>query len=72
MDTTNFEDKELICTCGDPFIWTKGEQHFLNDLLEKGKLDETKDGIVIPGKIIPPKRCKNCRMKRKLEREQKF
>lgn len=45
-----FEDKTLICQeCGKEFIWTAGEQEFY---AEKGFTNE-------------PRRCKECRNKRK-------
>lgn len=66
---SEYQDKELTCVCGKPFIWTSGEQEFMNDLLQKGKLDEEQpDGTIRPGRVIPPKRCKDCRMKKKQER----
>lgn len=45
-----FEDKTLICQeCGQEFIWTAGEQEFF---AQKGFTNE-------------PRRCKDCRDKRK-------
>lgn len=45
-----YQDKKLICQeCGKEFIWTAGEQEFY---AEKGFANE-------------PKRCKECRTKRK-------
>ena len=55
-----YQDIEIICICGASFIWTIGEQKFLNDLLEKGKI----------GMVIEPKRCIPCRRKKKEERAQ--
>lgn len=54
-----YQDIELTCVCGKKFLWTKGEQSFMNDLLEKGKIPEVKT----------PKRCKECRAKNKQKRE---
>lgn len=50
-----FQDKELVCPCGNTFIWMKGEQEFLNDLYNKGKIDSLNE----------PKRCIPCRKKKK-------
>ena len=44
-----FQDKSLNCVdCGDPFIWTAGEQLFFADKNFKNE----------------PKRCKGCKAKR--------
>jgi CxxC-x17-CxxC domain-containing protein len=44
-----FQDKSLNCVdCGDPFIWTAGEQLFFADKNFKNE----------------PKRCKSCKTKR--------
>jgi len=50
-----YEDITLNCTCGREFIWTAGEQAFMNDLYEKGKIAE----------VCAPKRCKECRLEKK-------
>lgn len=48
------------------FIWTAGEQVFMDNLLQKGMLDrENPDGTKSPGEVVEPKRCKDCRMKKK-------
>ena len=48
-----FEDKTLVCQdCGNEFVFTAGEQEFYK---EKGLDNE-------------PKRCKECRNKRKAAR----
>lgn len=52
---SQYQDIELVCLCGKPFTWTKGEQEFINDLLSKGKVQE----------VSQPKRCKDCRAKKK-------
>lgn len=52
-----YQDIELTCLCGMPFIWTSGEQKFINDLLESGKIPS----------VQTPKRCLECRKKRKEE-----
>ena len=58
MDT--FQDIQLTCICGEQFTWTSGEQTFMHDLYNKGKLD---------GRVVAPKRCKACRLKKKRERD---
>lgn len=51
-----FEDKTLVCQdCGNEFVFTAGEQAFYK---EKGLDNE-------------PKRCKECREKRKAARAEK-
>lgn len=58
---TDYQDKEFVCAlCSEPFLWTSGEQSFLNDLMEKGKINF----------ITPPKRCQPCRQKRREEKSQ--
>ena len=52
-------DITLVCVnpkCDNPnFLWTDGEQKFMQRLLEEGKIDT----------IVEPRRCANCRKKRK-------
>ena len=52
---STYEDKKIICTCGKEFVWLKGEQNFMQTLLENGV-------IAI---LEPPRRCKPCREERK-------
>lgn len=59
-----FEDIELTCICGAPFTWTSGEQGFLQSLIDDGKTN--RDGSTIT--FTQPKRCKECRLKKKEER----
>lgn len=48
-----FEDKELTCRdCGNPFVWTAGEQEF----------------YATKGFTNPPSRCPDDRKKAKMER----
>lgn len=65
-----FKDIEIICSCGQHFTWTSGEQAFVYDLLNKGKLDRVdgRTGNPIPGEVKQPKRCKECRLQKKRER----
>ena len=57
----DFQDIELVCACGKEFIWSIGEQEFINDLYNKGKIE----------KVNQPKRCVSCRRKNKEERERR-
>ena len=56
----DYYDKEVTCFCGKDFVWTVGEQEFMDTLYEQGKITS----------IIPPKRCSDCRLKKKQQREQ--
>ena len=50
------EDMELDCAnCGVTFTWTGGERKFMERLLEDGKIE----------KIVEPRACPECRLKRK-------
>lgn len=53
------KDIELTCAnpkCPEPqFVWSVGEQRFMEKLLQSGKIDE----------IIAPRRCPDCRKARK-------
>lgn len=53
-----FEDIEIKCVCGETFMWTSGEQGFLYDLKDSGKIQF----------VLTPKRCPKCRQKRKEEK----
>lgn len=71
---TEFQDKKLKCqqpTCLEEFIWTAGEQAFMERLKENGKLDSVKDGVVTPGSVRTPKNCPACREKRRAHMEAK-
>lgn len=58
---TDYQDKELVCAiCDTVFIWGSGEQSFINDLKDKGKIQF----------VVMPKRCPDCRQKRKEEKAQ--
>ena len=57
-----YQDIEITCLCGQPFIWTAGEQSFLNDLVLDGKIPS----------VQQPKRCIPCRKRKKEERESKL
>ena len=52
-----YQDIELICLCGAPFIWTSGEQKFLNDLADEGKI----------ASVQQPRRCVPCRQQKKTQ-----
>lgn len=65
------EDKNLQCAnCRQMFVWTIGEQEFMQSLKEDGKLDrvDERTGEKVAGQITTPKRCQNCRTKRNLQR----
>ena len=68
---SEFFDKTLTCVdCNEDFIWTAGEQEFIYDLKEKGKLDEKMpDGSIKIGEVKHPRRCIECRKKKKAQRE---
>lgn len=52
----NFADSYIVCVdCKMEFCFTLGEKDFLQKLFDKGEVKE----------IIPPKRCVECRTKRK-------
>lgn len=53
------QDIQIRCACGAEFEWTIGEQRFMKGLLAEGKISELRQ----------PKRCKDCRAKKKMERE---
>jgi len=56
-----YQDIELTCFCGMKFVWEKGEQRFMDSLFADGKIDA----------VTIPKRCKECRLKKKRQRELK-
>jgi hypothetical protein len=56
-----YQDIELKCICGKDFIWELGEQKFMHQLLDAGKIPS----------VQTPKRCPECRAKKKAEREAK-
>ncbi len=55
-----YADIEWECKCGADFIWTTGEQKFMDKLLESGKVE----------KVAQPSRCYECREERKRLREE--
>jgi hypothetical protein len=57
-----YEDLALSCKfCGNHFIWTQGEQEFIQRLIDAGK--KNRDGSPII--YAEPKRCIDCRLKKK-------
>lgn len=60
----NFQDIEIECSCGELFVWSVGEQNFLQSLVDGGK--KNNDGT--PVTFIQPKRCISCRKMRKEQR----
>jgi len=52
--------KEIICIdCKNVFIFSDGEQAFLAQLAQEGKIEQ----------VVPPKRCPACRRQRKDSRQ---
>ena len=71
---SSFQDVEIECMnikdsrfrdCEGNFVWSRGEQNFLQRLIDEGK--ENRDGS--PVTFTQPKRCKSCRLKKRQERE---
>lgn len=63
-----YEDVKFSCVgCGSQVRWTAGEQKFLQNLIDDGKTNQ--DGTPIT--FTQPKRCKECRIKRKEEMEKR-
>lgn len=53
------QDIEITCIdCSEKFVWTAGEQDFMQKLVD----DLTNLSVK---RMVPPKRCKECRDKRK-------
>ncbi len=53
---SNYQDIEKICVqCKRQFTWTSGEQIFINQLHDEGKIQS----------VTKPKRCLDCRKQRK-------
>lgn len=63
---TQYQDIEIVCLCGTKFNWSAGEQKFLQSLIDDGKTNR-RDGSLIT--FNQPKRCKECRLKRRQEKE---
>jgi len=59
----SFKDILITCICGKSFVWTAGEQRFLQNLIDDGKTN--RDGS--PISFTRPKRCLECRLKKKEE-----
>lgn len=57
----DYTDIEIICVCGESFIWTSGERVFMEKLKDDGKISS----------VQTPKRCPKCRKKSKEERERR-
>lgn len=52
----DYEDIKKVCVqCKNDFDWTAGEQFFINRLKEEEKIPS----------VIEPKRCPDCRKKKK-------
>lgn len=62
------KDMEIVCLdCKIKFVWTKGEQKFLHELCEEGKLDKEYEGRKIVGRVKTPIRCEDCRIVHRYE-----
>ena len=55
-----YKDIELVCICGESFIWTSGEQKFMDSLVADGKIQFVKQ----------PKHCAFCRTERRAQLKQ--
>lgn len=63
-----YEDKQIKCKdCGETFVHTRGEQSFMQELLDNGKLDHTDEitGVVTKGILVIPVRCRPCKQLKK-------
>ena len=49
------EIKKICVQCKEEFVWTEGEQRFMNRLFEEGKIQ----------KVVEPKRCPDCRKEKR-------
>lgn len=57
-------DKYFVCVdCNNEFCWTSGEQEFLQECFEKQTVNPMNGSVV--KEVVPPKRCIECRIKRK-------
>lgn len=57
-----YADKNLKCSCGQAFTWTRGEQKFMQTLFDNG---------VVP-LLAEPKRCPDCRLKKRIKNKNKI
>ena len=62
---SQFQDIKITCVCGEEFVWTKGEQDFLQGLVNDGKTNRDNTPVT----FTQPKRCKECRAAKKAMRE---
>jgi ribosomal protein S6E (S10) len=66
LDEMDLQDKDLTCEDdGQPFVFEAGEQRFLHRLVIEGGKDRNGQ----PMTYREPKRCRDCRAKRKAQRE---
>lgn len=60
----NFEDENIACKdCGASFVWSAEDKKFLQECMEN-QTPNPFNGSVIK-EVMPPKRCYECRAKRK-------
>jgi hypothetical protein len=63
-----YSDVRIVCRdCGQEFVWTGGEQSFVQRLIDEGKKWRSGEEIV----FAEPKRCPGCRAKKKEKFNQK-
>lgn len=63
MYQNKYQDIKKVCVqCNEEFIWTGGEQKFMNQLFEEGKIKA----------VIEPKRCPDCRKEKKARFDNRF
>lgn len=71
---SSFQEVEIQCMnannpkygdCEGMFVWSKGEQKFLQRLVDEGKTNS--DGSQVT--FTQPRRCKSCRLAKRRERE---
>ena len=69
-EVKEYKDIKLTCLCGKDFLWEAGEQKFMNDLMENGRLDkhDEEGNITEKGTVKPPRRCRECRNAIKIKR----
>lgn len=53
---STYTNKEIVCSCGTMFVWTKGEQKFMQTLLTNGVIQVLEE----------PKRCRECKEIKKI------
>ena len=58
----NKSDITINCIdCSEPFVWTAKDQEFMEGLVGASP----SDGFTEVKSVVPPRRCRECRAKRK-------